>query len=59
MIAILPAEAPDTDGLKFVVKFMDWPAPITCPADNPLRLKPVPMAFATEMVTAPVPVLAS
>src|SRR5580704_15273077 len=26
VIATLPAEAPDTLGLKAVVKFMDWPA---------------------------------
>lgn len=56
---IAPLGLPAEVGAKTALKEAFWPALITCPADNPLMLYPVPEALAAEIVTLAVPVLLS
>lgn len=58
-IVTAPVGLPVDVGVNVALNGAFWPAPITCPADNPLMLKPVPEALAVEIVTLAVPVLLS
>ena len=55
----LPLAAPLAVGEKSTVKDVLWPAVSVTGSDSPLRLNPVPVAAAAEMVRLDPPVLVS
>ena len=55
----LPLAAPLAVGLKSTVKDVLWPAVNVAGRDSPLKLNPVPLAVAAEIVRLDPPVLVS
>ncbi len=59
VIEIFPVTAPAALGLKVAVNVVLDPAPSVSGVEIPLKLKPVPLAAACEIVTLELPLLVS